>query len=113
MNEHVDKAFCELQHKNTGDRLSALGDSVRDIAEDVRAIDRAINKGNGKPALTITIDRHERFITVMLWGGGVVGGAILTGVVGLFWKMAVLITNLSGAGANALRGSIGSGGIGS
>ena len=59
-----------MPEKTQLDRVEGKVNSISDWIE-----------GNGKPGAKLTIDRHDRFLRVIAWGGGITAVAVVAIVI--------------------------------
>jgi preprotein translocase subunit Sss1 len=79
MSDHVTMEFCDLKHaQNDKDHA--------EIKTMLAAIDEAV-RGNGKPGIRASVDRHERILSVLLWGVGVIVVAVIGVIVPVGMKL--------------------------
>lgn len=71
--DYVTREACTLHSQQ-------LMKSQKTLLEKLESIEKRLFKDNGRVSMQTRLDRHEQVLRLLLWGLGIVGGTLLSGI---------------------------------
>jgi hypothetical protein len=84
MAEFMTKTECERLHKDDDEWKKKVSNSLDEL-------NNRLYRDNGHISIQTRLDRGDRILGALCWVTNIAAGAIILGVLGIFWKIFIFV----------------------